>query len=616
MNTHIRKSLENDNHSLAKNIVQQKNNSVFQFVDNRPEAVAQRKFHECVNNSSQVKQAMNFGEMVNGGGEIKQHSQVQSIPEAYSSEYQQPIQQKKNNTGLPDNLKSGIEKLSGYSMDDVKVHRNSDKPAQLQAHAYTQGTDIHVASGQEKHLPHEAWHVVQQKQGRVKPTIQMKDKLNINDDAGLEKEADVMGKEAIQMKSNKSTEKLTISSRPQIQVLQRVVDLNNATTRTEHGHYFIKTDNPYVLYSLRDGVAGPRPTSLYKQENEESTNGLHLFKWIPNIRLFSNDERESIEDGMNGFGEIEGGKDTSALMAGLDTGVKNPPVDNDPVQMPTKGILGKNDCGGLARTLKAAIGDEGIDNTGDPEEMRVGDQMTHRFPQGATCEHHSATVVAEDLPSLVTLEAHVGKSLQHPEFHIRNGVQGFVEANQAGQPVPLGEEVAIARAAGRGAAAADMEALRGVYGRYAAHNRAYGVGEHPGITDLAPADERNDLLERRRNTLTRISYITNKYWGKYTSWAFKPKGVKSIKAIVSGVNHTPVAVAMALTKAKVQASSDVERETANRHSATRDFYHAVSRMNINDMESLQMLIDNINHISAQMDAKRVKDYTSPENLEN
>uniref|UniRef100_UPI003593173E eCIS core domain-containing protein n=1 Tax=Aquiflexum sp. TaxID=1872584 RepID=UPI003593173E len=103
------------------------------------------------------------------------------------------IQRQENNTGLPDNLKSGIENLSGYSMDDVKVHYNSDKPATLQAHAYAQGTDIHIASGQEKHLPHEAWHVVQQKQGRVKPTIQLQGKVNVNDDAGLEQEADVMG---------------------------------------------------------------------------------------------------------------------------------------------------------------------------------------------------------------------------------------------------------------------------------------------------------------------------------------------------------------------------------------------------------------------------------------
>ena len=107
------------------------------------------------------------------------------------------LQKKVNNTGLPDNLKSGIENLSGHAMDDVKVHYNSNKPAQLNAHAYAQGSEIHLASGQEKHLPHEAWHVVQQKQGRVKPTMQMKGKVPINDDAGLEKEADVMGASAL-----------------------------------------------------------------------------------------------------------------------------------------------------------------------------------------------------------------------------------------------------------------------------------------------------------------------------------------------------------------------------------------------------------------------------------
>ncbi len=113
-----------------------------------------------------------------------------------------PTIQRKNNTGLPDKLKSGIENLSGYSMDDVKVHYNSSKPAQLQAHAYAQGSDIHLAHGQEKHLPHEAWHVVQQKQGRVKPTRQLKSKVNINDDAGLEKEADMMGEKALRINSS------------------------------------------------------------------------------------------------------------------------------------------------------------------------------------------------------------------------------------------------------------------------------------------------------------------------------------------------------------------------------------------------------------------------------
>ncbi len=106
-----------------------------------------------------------------------------------------------NLTGMPDDLKSGIESLSGFSMDDVRVHYNSSKPATVQALAYTQGTDIHVAPGQEKHLPHEAWHVAQQMAGRVSPTTNING-MPVNDNAELEHEADVMGAKAVQGKTN------------------------------------------------------------------------------------------------------------------------------------------------------------------------------------------------------------------------------------------------------------------------------------------------------------------------------------------------------------------------------------------------------------------------------
>ena len=104
-------------------------------------------------------------------------------------------QQKPNNTGLPDNLKAGVESLSGFSMADVKVHYNSSQPATVQALAYTQGTDIHVAPGQERHLPHEAWHVAQQLAGRVEPTTEVGG-MPVNDNIDLEHEADVMGARA------------------------------------------------------------------------------------------------------------------------------------------------------------------------------------------------------------------------------------------------------------------------------------------------------------------------------------------------------------------------------------------------------------------------------------
>jgi len=67
---------------------------------------------------------------------------------------------------LPNNLQSSIQNLSGYSMDDVKVHYNSSNPSQLDSEAYSQGQEIHLNPGQPKHMAHQAWHIVQQKQGR------------------------------------------------------------------------------------------------------------------------------------------------------------------------------------------------------------------------------------------------------------------------------------------------------------------------------------------------------------------------------------------------------------------------------------------------------------------
>ena len=128
-----------------------------------------------------------------------------------------------NNTGMPDNLKAGIESLSGFSMDDVRVHYNSSKPATVQALAYTQGTDIHVAPGQEKCLPHEAWHVAQQMAGRVSPTTNING-MPVNDNAALEHEADVMGEKAVQCKTEKKDNSLMrkneYSSLPPVQMVR------------------------------------------------------------------------------------------------------------------------------------------------------------------------------------------------------------------------------------------------------------------------------------------------------------------------------------------------------------------------------------------------------------
>jgi hypothetical protein len=94
----------------------------------------------------------------------------------------------KNNM-IPENTKKQFEDASGFSFDDVRAHYNSDKPANLSALAYTQGSQIHIGPGQDKHLAHELGHVVQQKQGRVKPTDNVNESA-ANNDIELERKAE------------------------------------------------------------------------------------------------------------------------------------------------------------------------------------------------------------------------------------------------------------------------------------------------------------------------------------------------------------------------------------------------------------------------------------------
>ena len=137
----------------------------------------------------------------------------------------QTIQRK---SGLPDKLKNGLENMSGMNLSDVNVHYNSPKPASVGALAYAQNNDIFLGRGQEKHLAHEGWHVVQQKQGRVKPTTSFNG-VSINDDKHLEREADVMGAKALsnQVQSNIQLKKKRTLHKQDTPPLQRKVEYKN-----------------------------------------------------------------------------------------------------------------------------------------------------------------------------------------------------------------------------------------------------------------------------------------------------------------------------------------------------------------------------------------------------
>lgn len=182
--------------------IQQKRNGegALGMVDNRPQGQALQRMGEEEDEALQGKFAQPIQREEEDEdalqGKFEQPIQrEEDEDEVLQGKFETPVQMKKNETGMPDHLKAGIEDLSGFSMDDVRVHYNSDKPATVQALAYTQGTDIHVAPGQEQHLPHEAWHVAQQMAGRVEPTTEVGG-MPVNDNADLEREADVMGARA------------------------------------------------------------------------------------------------------------------------------------------------------------------------------------------------------------------------------------------------------------------------------------------------------------------------------------------------------------------------------------------------------------------------------------
>lgn len=174
----------------------------------------------------------------------------------------------KNETGLPDNLKAGVESLSGYSLDDVRVHYNSSKPATVQALAYTQGTDIHVAPGQEKHLPHEAWHVAQQMAGRVSPTTNING-MPVNDNAALEHEADVMGEKALQCRGKSGINNQNVDGQIRSQSLQML----SYKTQGERRKGKVKKGEKGTVNTLEDLYAilkGEKVSEIENRPIEES----------------------------------------------------------------------------------------------------------------------------------------------------------------------------------------------------------------------------------------------------------------------------------------------------------------------------------------------------------
>ncbi len=196
-------------------------------------------------------------------GSVQKKSKDKDYPAQTGSNL---LQRKSSEDALPDKLRSGVEHLSGLSLADVKVHYNSPKPAQLQALAYAQGSEIHVAPGQERHLPHEAWHVAQQKQGRVKPTLQMQKGVAVNDDKSLEDEADVMGSKALQMKRAEPVQRIKEWDKDGDQTLKDYASEIKAEAITIRDTADTKRKNKDFISALIQGISDATHSGVMLQQ--------------------------------------------------------------------------------------------------------------------------------------------------------------------------------------------------------------------------------------------------------------------------------------------------------------------------------------------------------------
>lgn len=154
MNTPSHENKETRSKSAAENLskTESSSDSAFQFVDNRLEAIAQRKLQEGINNNPQVKQLRAFQKMAHNSPRAKQVTQSRAMADNIAAQQQHPIQKKENKTG------SAQLKFNPYA---------PKQPGELGNYS--------------KQEPESVWNVAQQKKCKPKPVLQTK-RVTIRDE--------------------------------------------------------------------------------------------------------------------------------------------------------------------------------------------------------------------------------------------------------------------------------------------------------------------------------------------------------------------------------------------------------------------------------------------------
>jgi len=168
------------------------------------------------------------------------------------------LETRRNDTGIPNGLRTQFETLSGFSFDDVRIHYHSDKPARFGALAYTQGNQVYVGAGQERHLPHELGHIVQQKRGGVRANFNIGGQP-VNNDAALERQADTYARQARSLPSENVASYPPARHEKESGVVQRIIpqfDGQRCKAEIERWNALIANKNAlHARYTLGNNAA-------------------------------------------------------------------------------------------------------------------------------------------------------------------------------------------------------------------------------------------------------------------------------------------------------------------------------------------------------------------------
>ncbi|MBV9357573.1 MAG: hypothetical protein JO023_18835 [Chloroflexi bacterium] len=274
---------------------------------------------------------------------------------------------------------------------------------------------------------------------------------------------------------NQAVGRLLRQTGPASPALQRIVNWGPMVkTKTEQNFAISPGPSGGARQLVSKAGHQPKPVELYTQKYDQTdvTDESPQFVtiWTPNVLFMQKKDmgdmgRKPEDEKYAGLKRLVGVRESTGLakwqrdalakIAEFEAWLRQQQEQNisrRAGQAPRLGVLGYNDCAEWARKLQYLIAEEEVKArslvrpTAETPDVRfdlessepvpvvgVGDRMTQTLGEGSGSAHHSATVVARDTSTVVTLEAHVEKNLDAPLFHFYDGgLPAFVDANNDG----------------------------------------------------------------------------------------------------------------------------------------------------------------------------------------